>query len=313
MNRAVSLALPVALALLAAAPVPLVGLLGPAAPWWGDLLAPFMPHAALAGALALAAAAALRSRALAVAALGVGGAALAQVLPLWTPSTPARLEAPVLRVLHLDVHVDNPDLEAVAAAIERADADVAVVIELSRAAEARLARLPPPWRPLVTRPAWDAFGLGVYARHAATSTRVRSLADLFPVVEAVLPWGDREVVLYAVHTIPPVDEETARANQAQHEELRRWLDAEPRPRVVVGDLDATPWSVGPRRLDASGYRSVHLGAGHLATWPTVLGPLGIIIDHVLLSQELVARAVGLVEVAGSDHRGLRVDVVPARR
>jgi endonuclease/exonuclease/phosphatase (EEP) superfamily protein YafD len=313
MKRQIPPALLLALVLVGVALVPLTVLLGHAAPWFGELLVPFTPHAALAALLVLGGALVLRARALAVAAALVSAVGLALVAPLWTTPEPAGLDTPALRLVHLNVHVDNAQLDDVADRIERSGADVAVVIELSRAAEARLARLPPPWRPLLTRPSSDSFGLGVYARHAATSTRVRMLTEVFPAAEVVLPWGETSLVLYAVHTMPPIDEESTRLNQRQLAELGRWLADEPRPRLVVGDLNATPWSAGLRPLSDAGYRSVHLGAGYRATWPRALGPLGLVIDHVLLAEGLSARGLTTVELADSDHRGLRVDVVPTRR
>ena len=313
MNRRVPPALLLALVLVGVALVPLTVLLGHAAPWFGELLVPFTPHAALAALLVLGGALVLRARALAVAAALVSAVGLALVAPLWTTPEPEGLDTPALRLVHLNVHVDNTQLDDVADRIERSGADVAVVIELSRAAEARLARLPPPWRPLLTRPSSDSFGLGVYARHAATSTRVRMLTEVFPAAEVVLPWGETSLVLYAVHTMPPIDEESTRLNQRQLAELGRWLADEPRPRLVVGDLNATPWSAGLRPLSDAGYRSVHLGAGYRATWPRALGPLGLVIDHVLRAEGLSARGLTTVELADSDHRGLRVDVVPTRR
>lgn len=311
MNRRIPPALLLALVLIGLAPVPLVVLLGDAAPWWGELLVPFTPHAALAALLVAGAALALRSRALAIIAALVGVVGLVLVAPLWTTTPRRGQDQPVLRLVHLNVHVENTELDDVAAQVERSGADVAVVVELSRAAEARLARLPPPWRPLLTRPSSDSFGLGVYARHAATSTRVRMLTEVFPAAEVVLPWGDGALVLYAVHTMPPIDEDATRLNQRQLAEVGSWLAAERRPRLVVGDLNATPWSAGLAPLEAAGYRSVHRGAGYLATWPRPLGPLGLVIDHVLLSEDLAARALTTVDLADSDHRGLRVDVVPA--
>ena len=79
--------------------------------------------------------------------------------------------------------------------------------------------------------------------------------------------------------------------------------------MVVGDLNCTPWSPHFRRLlrDA-GLRDVARGRGLEPTWyPTSL-PLGIPIDHVLVSDEIGVANRELGSDLGSDHRPVRVEI-----
>lgn len=85
--------------------------------------------------------------------------------------------------------------------------------------------------------------------------------------------------------------------------------------LLIGDLNATPWSPGFRAmLEASGLRDTApmLGLAGLApTWPSWLpGWLGLNIDHALIGRGLTLRQRGLVDDPASDHRALWVEVAP---
>jgi endonuclease/exonuclease/phosphatase (EEP) superfamily protein YafD len=73
---------------------------------------------------------------------------------------------------------------------------------------------------------------------------------------------------------------------------------------VVGDLNASPWSHSFRSLADSDLINSLNGFGLQASWPAVLGPFGVPIDHLLHSAELttVSREIG--PSLGSEHRSV---------
>jgi endonuclease/exonuclease/phosphatase family metal-dependent hydrolase len=80
--------------------------------------------------------------------------------------------------------------------------------------------------------------------------------------------------------------------------------------VVLGDLNATPWSPYFRNLErAASLRDTGRRSGWRPTWPSALPPLWIPLDHCLVSKEIpyASRTVG--NYVGSDHFPIIVDVV----
>ena len=78
--------------------------------------------------------------------------------------------------------------------------------------------------------------------------------------------------------------------------------------VLLGDLNATPFSAGVRPLRTVGLRD-SLAAGGLWTagsWPAWPGPLRIAIDHCWHDPGLVTLARTVGPALGSDHRPLEV-------
>jgi endonuclease/exonuclease/phosphatase (EEP) superfamily protein YafD len=89
------------------------------------------------------------------------------------------------------------------------------------------------------------------------------------------------------------------------------------PRLLVGDLNATPWNQQFRQLEkTSGLSDAAdvLGKGLRPTWP-VWSPMPLSpIDHVLVGGGVGVRSVGTANVPGSNHRALVVEVTaPAGR
>ena len=78
------------------------------------------------------------------------------------------------------------------------------------------------------------------------------------------------------------------------------------PVIVAGDFNVAPYAPAfPRFLSAS---RTSTSRDFPATWPSVLGPLGIPIDHVLVRE---ARIIGLqaLPAMGSDHRALKAEIL----
>lgn len=310
LDRAARIAAPYAVLVAASA---YAALLGPL--WWGlDLLAHFPAHRLLVllPLVALLAAARRRRLLLATAPALVLDAAL--VLPVWTarpaPAGPGRLA-----VTAFNVNRDNPRrAEALAFALGTG-ADVIVLTEIGRHWLPLFERVPAPYRLIAARPREDNFGIAALARRPVRRAEITFYTDWqIPVVDAVLDWEGRELVVLGVHPVPPAGARYARIRDEQLAALAARVRAERRPVVLAGDLNATRWSSAFRRLVRdSGLRSTQDGFGLQASWPAELGPLGIAIDHGLCSPSLttVERRIG--PAVGSDHRALTFVVGPAGR
>jgi endonuclease/exonuclease/phosphatase (EEP) superfamily protein YafD len=83
------------------------------------------------------------------------------------------------------------------------------------------------------------------------------------------------------------------------------------PAVIVGDYNATQYSLVHKRLKALGLRSAHedRGRGYVTTWPNGLWNVPPIrIDHAFLTPEVECVSIREERGTGSDHKPLIVDV-----
>lgn len=83
--------------------------------------------------------------------------------------------------------------------------------------------------------------------------------------------------------------------------------------IVLGDLNATPWSHAFRALLEDGELvSSQRGHGIQGSWRREPWPLSLPIDHCLHAPSLVTLERHLGPFLGSDHRPLHVALAPAR-
>jgi len=83
----------------------------------------------------------------------------------------------------------------------------------------------------------------------------------------------------------------------------------PRPLVLAGDLNTTPFSgVFTRFVRDSGLRDSNLGFGISPTWMRKTPWFAIPLDHVLVSDDLLVYDRRLGPACGSDHNPVIVEL-----
>ena len=224
-------------------------------------------------------------------------------LPWW--SAAPRLDAAEehrteLVVAAVNVHVSTRDATALASWLASTAVDLVVVSEVSPAYAESLERLPGfPHREVAA--AEHPFGIAVLSRFPMHAVAVRDAQGIAR-IEARVDTGVACVELFAVHPIPPM---TPRLHAARNQLLRDVAGRTARqgvPRLVVGDLNATPWSSAFSILSKRGMRRA---SDLRPTWPSRWGGwFGIPIDHVVASGHWRVLQAGLGPDLGSDHRPL---------
>ncbi len=199
---------------------------------------------------------------------------------------------------------DRADTQAVLAAT---DIDLFALEEVTASDEAAL-RPNPRWPFQVWSGRQDLTKVALLSRHRIVTQKLHDL-DGASIIEALIDLGESPLRVFVIHPIAPVSPEFATRRNRQLAMLARELSAEshPEPLVVLGDFNLSPGASLWRSF--TGYTGLRRAPGPSpATWPALLGPLGIAIDHVL------ARGAALSEltvfsIPGSDHRALRATIV----
>jgi endonuclease/exonuclease/phosphatase (EEP) superfamily protein YafD len=236
---------------------------------------------------------------------------LAAPLP-WLTAAPALPAAPPgdglprLSVASANVHVDNRDTQALAAWLAAERPHVVVLLEVSPAFAEGLRTLTGyPYRKLV--PADTPFGLAVLSRQPLSNVQVLQDAEGMPHIEVDLHWQGRRVRLAALHLMPPL---SAHYHGARNDKLRSVAAAahdSGQPALLVGDLNATPWSSAFTGLQSQGFRRA---GGLRPTWPAGGGGwAGIPIDHVTGTAQWTVASSRLGPDVGSDHLPVVVQLV----
>lgn len=282
----------------------ILGFFGTAS-WFFDLMANLrLQLAVLLGSVTVMALI-VRSWGIAAAALVAAAVNLGVVLPMMFPSP----EPPVATGETLDVTFFNTKIVADRAAtidyLAGRNDDVVI-----------LAVTPHDWidglegagtglHPVAGRHVTPGLEITVLARDPATEVIVHRASDYFRdwVVEISTELDGEPVSILGAHAVSPMTPRRAQHRDLVLDWIGAWADRRDAPVVVAGDLNATPWSTNFQATLEQGELTDSLEThGLQPSWPAGLGRLGIPIDHVLHSEELVVVDRQLGPSFGSDHR-----------
>ncbi len=214
-----------------------------------------------------------------------------------------------LRIVTTNVLTSNERHDDIIDELRLLDADVIVVIELSTKLAARLRESFQDSHPYQTIHEQDIgnFGIGILSRLPLRSARALPLAGCPLSLEVTVD----DCCIIATHPVPPVGDIHFDNRNRQLKKLAAYVRPDlgrPRRTVVVGDLNLTPWNANfTDLLRSAGLRRAAPRWDFRPTWyARPAFPLGLRIDHVLISDDLVCTGFQIGSDCGSDHRSVCV-------
>lgn len=282
----------------------LAGLLGQLA-WPFDLFAHFRVQYAALFFLLACVLMSLRRFWIAVAAAAGFGVSVVPLLPYMAsesmPAAVATAREETFRLVSFNVWFRNPDMAQVAEYMEKSQADAVVLLELTAPqAEALL--------PLV--PTYPHYHMDTSRMGAAVFTKWPVIsADSVPLAQGgaiaarmMLDWHGTPVSVLGVHLNWPLGPRNSQFRNQELNSLVAFSKAQRGPLLVAGDFNLTPWSeYFSDALEQSGLHDAALGFGLARSWPSQFAPVGIRIDHCLLSRHWRSMATSVGPALGSDH------------
>lgn len=289
----------------------LAGLLGRFA-WPFDLFAHFRVQYAALFVLFIPILLILRLPAFALAALaGLGVSAVPMLAYLPVDRGGASDVADVgstFRLVSFNVWFRNPDMARTAAYIEQSRADAVVLLELTPPQAEKLRPLLPSYPHYYIEP--SRMGAAVFTKWPLLDAESLPLAAEGAIAARVrIDWRGSPVTVLGVHLNWPMG---PRNSQFRNEELAgvvAFAKHQREPVIVAGDFNLTPWSeYFSDALEASGLYDAASGFGLARSWPAQFAPLGIRIDHCLISRHWNSVSVETGPWLGSDHLPLMADL-----
>ncbi len=158
------------------------------------------------------------------------------------------------------------------------------------------------------RPREHPFGLAVYSREPLNNVQWLDLdAPGSENLRAQVTLGHQLVDLFAVHLYPPTNPRRAAQRLRQLDALGHAVKGASGTRIVIGDLNLTPFSpLFKELLVSAGLVDARRPQGLHVTWPASPVPLWIPIDHCLTAPDGPVERVVAGPPVGSDHYPLEV-------
>jgi endonuclease/exonuclease/phosphatase (EEP) superfamily protein YafD len=243
-----------------------------------------------------------------IALLGLG-MNLGELLPDYLPSEPPveLSEQPKVigrfKLMQMNVHTESQTYAEARDAIHKLNPDV---ISLNEVSETWLQNLRPvlqqyPYR--VENARDDNFGIALYSKLPFAKSKIHwFVTGGVPSALGALTFNKQVVTILSTHPLPPLIPGYFNERNEQLMAIAQKRMSLGAHLVVVGDLNATPYSPTFKEFsEASGLRDSRRGFGYQASWPSFFPPLWIPIDHILVSDFINVRHREIGPAFGSDH------------
>jgi len=239
------------------------------------------------------------------------------ILPLFRGGNTGPLaDALPIRVMTINVLRKNEEKQAAVQAVVNASPDIVVGIETDKPwADAFEQALKADYPHYKIADRADNYGLLIFSRHPIVDVDViESPVAYVPTIRATILVEKTPVVVYGIHTFPPLSEFNALSLKTQLGDVAKRIRAETGPVILMGDLNSTPWSYYFRTFLAdSGLTDSMRGFGPQSSWPSNLPKIGIPIDHILTSPGIATTRRRVLGDVGSDHRPVVADLLLHRK
>ncbi len=276
---------------------------------WVDLFGQFLLPA-MGGGVALALIAVFTAR---YGMLALTAAALLVLTALGVPWMQAPAEQPAsgprFTLMSFNVYFHNAQLDRTVALVRARRPDILVFLEVTPVNRPGLTPLEADYPYRVecwqVRPC-DALIMSRYPLTDLAAT-LPEPASRRPLGAVALEIGGRKLAVFAAHLSLPYPLDRRHRQPGEIAEIAAAIASVEGARVLAGDFNASSWGHVMTSLSERTGMTLLTGAG--ATWPTFLPfHLGIPIDHVLASDDLVLRSREIVTLPGSDHRAVIAEI-----
>lgn len=222
-----------------------------------------------------------------------------------------------ITVLVINVLTSNRNFHLIEEQIAEASPDVFAVLELGTSLAQTLEKSFASTYPhRICLPQDDGnFGIALYSRHPLSHVdRFTLNVTSIETIAATISKGENEYRIVATHPLPPVGA-SGFTDRNEHLRCLATRVAEFRSQhsdiamIVVGDLNLTPWSPLFSDLEtATGLTRAGRGYGVTPTWyaEVEVFPMGLVLDHCLISDDLKCVSHSVGANFGSDHRAIKV-------
>lgn len=243
-----------------------------------------------------------------------GAGLLLNALLIWplyqSPTMTPVIDGETLKILYANVLTQNEHYEDFIHLVQQEQPDLIALLEFSEDWQEAVSMDLEAWPHREIRARYDNFGIAVYSRFPLENSTWPVLtptgsATLF----SSLRWNGQTIPFIFAHPYPPIRRYSSNTARAQVAEMCLREELQHEAALLVGDLNATPWSQTYRQLERTNLRNGRDGFGILPTWPAALPAfLRIPIDAVLVGPRWQVQELRMGPNIGSDHLPLIIEL-----
>jgi endonuclease/exonuclease/phosphatase (EEP) superfamily protein YafD len=208
-----------------------------------------------------------------------------------------------ISVLSVNLWSANRQHQRVLDLVKDRDADLVLVMELTPVWYESLQELKVKYPHYLEVVREDNFGIALYSKYpmSGADTLVWSSSN-YPSIVSEIAHPEFTFHLVATHPMPPKHARGFQIRNAHFEAMIEYISKQNKPLLLVGDLNASPYSYQFKNLlSSTKLRDSRQGFGVHSTWPAFSFPLAFPIDHIFHSEEFTSLHRSTGPKVGSDH------------
>tara|TARA_Y100001960_G_C14722829_1_gene853408 strand:- start:214 stop:1140 length:927 start_codon:yes stop_codon:yes gene_type:complete len=151
----------------------------------------------------------------------------------------------------------------------------------------------------------DGFEIWLLSKHEMHETQIFNIGveeGQTPLLSCRIMIAGRMYRLLSAHPRPAINRDYARSRIDYFEEFSRIVHKSREPVIALGDFNSVPWEPHFKDfLDHTKMRSTMELTGYRMTWPRYFRPMGIPMDHILISRSITPKGLAVGPDVGSDH------------
>jgi endonuclease/exonuclease/phosphatase (EEP) superfamily protein YafD len=214
------------------------------------------------------------------------------------------VERATLTILHANLLSSNTQYDKIISLVGKEKPDIISLQEVSFAWEVKLNILIADYPYYQVIPRRDNFGIALFSKLPLIELVEKDWGQTggIPSLLAKLKVEQRIIQIASTHPLPPINNIYFKQRNKSLLATVRELATSGYPSIMVGDFNITMWSPNYNILQKNNYfENARKGKGLVATWPAFLGPFGIPIDHVMVSNDFTVQEFRAGPNIGSDH------------
>ncbi|MCB0046077.1 MAG: endonuclease/exonuclease/phosphatase family protein [Caldilineaceae bacterium] len=236
---------------------------------------------------------------------------------LLAPSPPRPSAAgPSLRVMSINISLSDAAHPHIIDLIRREEPDIVYLSEVREDMVTRLrSELGESYPVQLAQPSRFTQGVAILARDPNAAVEIGQFSDdVRKYARADFTWQGRPVTLLGIHPLPPTRRRWSASRDKELEMMAQLAREIDRPFILMGDLNASPWSSAMQTMTRQG--DLRYADPRRAILPTFFTGgravglfTGVPLDHILVTPEWSVSTYRRLSDVGSDHIPVRADLV----
>ena len=210
----------------------------------------------------------------------------------------------------VNAHDKNNNLEKLKAAIQTADPEIMLIMEVIDEIHTELSDVFARYPYTLETPVRDGFRIFLLSKHKMNDENISYHGQSnSPFLQAKFNIDNHEFTVYSGHPKPSFNKKWNEDRYTYFKEIEKIIARNTGSKIIMGDFNTVPWdSRFVKFLKTINMRSTLINHGYKVTWPSYFLPMGIPMDHILISNDLNYKDLTVGPDVGSDHYPISINL-----